>query len=249
MSRTPAATAHILSTIVDDVVNAMDLRSAFTLSHSYSGRPEADDKNDDDNEDDNDGDEEDNEDDDTGGTDDSSPDKDIKDPDKKRLSDEAAKYRNQAKQAAKERDKFAAELKKHEDGKKSENERLEGDLKAANEKVSKLEGQLKTNSVELAFFKSGAAAGFKSASTALRLLDLDGIEPDEDGEVDVEEIKKRADALGKKEAYLLKDGDEEDLGEDEGQPSGRSTNGKKKSKDDLTAAKLAQKYPALRDRV
>lgn len=251
MSRMPAATVSVLKLIVDDVVNDMDLRSAFLPTFTMSGRPDGDgdgdDNEEDDSEDDSGEDDDSNDDDDASGAKSKSQ-KDVKDPEKKRLHEEAGKHRNAAKVAAKERDALAVKLKEYEDKDKSEVEKLQGDLKSAQDDNKALRETTKTQGVRLAFFESGAASQFKNAGTALRLLDLDGIEPDDEGVVDADEIKKRAKALGEKEPYLLKDGDEGDLGEDEGQPSGKSTNGKKKSKGDLDRAKLEDKYPALRGR-
>jgi hypothetical protein len=175
-----------------------------------------------------------------------SEDKDVKDPEKKRLSDEAAKHRTEKKVAEQERDTALAKLKEYEDQNKSELEKAQRDAKEFKEKVTKLETKVSDMVVKLAFFESGSAALFKNAATGLRLIDLDGVTVDDDGKVDVKAIKAKAEALLKEQPYLAADGDSSgSAGETGSEASGRANNGKKdSSKVDYEA--LAKKFPALR---
>jgi hypothetical protein len=247
MSQTPAATTSEIVAIVDGIVNSFDLRSAFHLVPV--GRPDGDEDEDDELDSGSGAEAGGDEGEDVTSGDGSQPGDDIKDPEKKRLHDEAAKHRMAARTAVLERDELAKKLKEYEDKDKSELEKAQRDLKDEQAARQALEAQVQTLSVKLAFFESGAAAQFRNSETALRLLDLKDLKPNEEGEVDSKEIKARAEALGKEQPYLLKDEDDSGLGEGDGQASGRSTQGTRSSKKDLDRAKLAEKYPALRDRV
>lgn len=172
---------------------------------------------------------------------------DIKDPDKKRLADEAAKHRTTAKA---ERDRAnAAEkrLRELEDKDKSDLEKAQRDLTEAQAQVDKLTATVSAQAVRLAFFESGAGALFKNPAKALKLLDLDDLKPNEDGEIDAKEVKARADALLKTDGYLAADGSN-DGGDDK--PGGSPNNGRKNRGKDSEASrqKLVSKFPALASR-
>jgi len=221
-----------------------DLRFAFASAVPWAGRPDGDDDGsgtgtgegtDSDNDDDasgaeGEGSEE------TGG--------EIKDPDKKRLSDEAAAHRNRAKAEKERADKLAAELKTLQDKDKSELEKAQRDLAELKPKLDAANATIKAQAVRLAFFESGAAKQFKSTTLVLKNLDLDGIEVDDEGNVDTKIIKAKADAFLKEHPYLA--ADEEHSGGAGGETaSGRPNNGKK-SKDQVDYEALAKKFPALR---
>lgn len=168
----------------------------------------------------------------------------VKDPDKKRLSDEAAKHRNAAKAEKERADKLAAELKSLTDKDKSELEKAQRDLAELKPKLDAANATIKQQAVKLAFFDSGAAAQFKSTTLVLKNLDLDGIEVDDEGNVDAKVIKAKADAFLKEHPYLAAD-EEHSGGAGGDSASGRPNNGKK-SKDQVDYDALAKKFPALR---
>lgn len=171
----------------------------------------------------------------------------IKDPEKKRLSDEAAAHRNRAKTEKERADKAEAELRKITDKDKSELELKTREAAEATERATKAEARALEMSVELAFFKSGVAGRLEDPSDALRLLDLDDIKPDDDGKVDTKAIQTRVEDLLKKKPYLARKSDGDDGGA--GQNGGSPNNGRRKTKDEASAAKLKEKYPALASRV
>lgn len=228
-----------------------DLRFAFASAVPWASRPEGDGEggtgagtgeggSTDDGKNDDDG---------TGGTGDGETGSEetggeIKDPDKKRLSDEAAAHRNRAKAEKERADKLAAELKALTDKDKSELEKAQRDLAELKPKLDAALATIKDQAVQLAFFESGAAAQFKNATLARKNLDLDGIEIDDDGNVDAKAIKAKADALLKEHPYLAADG-EHSGGAGGDTASGRPNNGKK-SKDQVDYEALAKKFPALR---
>lgn len=238
-----------ITAILDALYPRFDLRSAWDdlrFSTALAPGEDGDEGNDDgdgENDDDN------GEDDANSGGDGEGDTKDIKDPDKKRLSDEAARYRRELRDAQTKLSEETAKIQEIEDKDKGANEVLERKLTEATASLTKAQDTLKSQAIRLAFFESGAAAQFRNSSTALRLLrdDLTDIEVDEDGQADTKAIKEAADALLKAEPYLGRGEDDGDGSDDDsGEPSGRPTNGKRKSKDDLNAEALAKKYPALR---
>lgn len=220
---------------------------------------------------DDDQDDDDNDDDDTGGDggddDDESDDGDDEDEDDdksnkskesrriKELSDENARWRVKFRKRGERITELESEIEKLKKGKpKSGNEDKDDDasgdddkdseLKAENEK---LKAQLVSQQIRQEFNDlvtgSDAVAKFKNPKTAFRLLDLDDVEIDEDGDITGldEAIKK----LAKSDPYLLdtgkKDEDDEDDDKSTGQPTGR-----KRGKGNPNRDKLLDKYPALR---
>lgn len=230
---------------LNEVLRSLDLRSAFerTIPVAYDGG----------NGEDNDEEEDDGTEDETTDPGGDSGGDNVKDPDKKKLHDEAAKYRNQAKKVQKQLDDLKAErekeLREADDAKKSDLEKAQRDLNEANERISKLEATSAIQSAELQFFKSGAAAQFQDPADALKFLDLKSLEKDDDGVITPKAMKEAADELLKSKSYLgRKPGDGEEGSEEEPptMPSGRETNGtKKKSADRAT---LEKKFPALQGR-
>lgn len=171
---------------------------------------------------------------------------DIKDPEKKRLSDEAAKYRTERNDMKAELDEARKRLKEIDDADKSELEKAQSDLADAQAETDKLRTQVRDQAIELAFFTSGAASLFKNAATARRLMDLDSLKVDEDGKVDDKAVKKMAEDLLKSEPYLAASEGEGSSGDKEG---GSPSNRRRKSGDDASKEKLKAKYPALASRV
>jgi len=250
-SHKPAATALELHATVDDVLNAtgvhpFDLRSAFEFS--VVSRPEGgddDDKDDDDQGTDNgDGG---NDDDDASGDDGDTGDA-LKDPEKKRLHDEAAKYRNERNTLKQELSELQKKQRELEDAEKTELQKAQRDLEEVTKRADTAEAKLADANVELAFFKCGVAGQFRDPADALRFMDLKDIKVDDDGKVPTKDIKKAAEDLLKEKPYLGR-GDDDDSGDKGGstQASGRQTNGRKGDQDADKAA-LAKKYPALQGR-
>lgn len=248
MSRIPSGnTTEIEAMLALLYPPKFDLRSAFEAALTPAGMPDDDDAGNGDEGEGDEGDDDGSSGDGSGSSGDGDDGKGVKDPDKKRLSEEAAKHRIAAKTAQKELDKANVRLKELEDKDKSEVDKLKSDLEAA---TKKLEQQLELNkkaAIKLAFYDCGAADLFRNPATALKLLDTDDIEIDDDGEVDSKEIKKRADALIKEEKYLAKNAEGEGAG-DGNPPSGGTNNGRKGGKADLEKEALKKKFPALQHR-
>lgn len=173
---------------------------------------------------------------------------DIKDPERKRLSDEAARYRNTSKAEKERADAAEKRLRELEDKDKSELEKAQRDLQEATSTIEKQDKVIGRLALEVAFYTSGAVGMFRDAEDARRMIDLSDLKPDEEGNFDKAEIKKRCDDLVKAKPYLAPtDGSD---GEGERQPGGTPSNGRRKTgkEAEATKAKLQSKFPALASR-
>lgn len=185
----------------------------------------------------------------TGGAGGSDP---VKDPDKKRLSDEAAKYRNERNAAKKELEDAQKRLREIDDASKSELEKAQRDLTEATEKLDRIESTSTVQARKLAFYESGASGLFKNPRHALQLLDLSDLNLNDEGEFDTEEVKKKADQLLKESPYLGVDSESDDTGDtgSGGNPTGGAPrNGRRKKEEEARQAALRKKFPALGQRV
>jgi hypothetical protein len=170
---------------------------------------------------------------------------DVKDPEKKKLHEEAAQWRIKHKDAEAQLTELQKQLRSFEDKDKTELDKAVRDrdeFKAALEKANDI---IKQQAIKLAFFESGASAQFKNPATALKLLDLGDVKIEDDGTVDKEAVKKKADSLLKAEPYLSQDGSDSGSGNSGNQSSGRPANGRK-SDEGLKLEELQKKFPALR---
>lgn len=228
----------------------------------------------DDDADDDDNDDNDDDDDDDGDDDDDDDDEDDEDEKAKRkpsaekrrireLIAESTKHRKRASERGRRIAELEAEIAKLSKGTKAKGKDDEDDsdeddseaaeLKAQNEK---LQERLVTQTLRTEFtdLTTGpkALAQFKNPKAAFRLLDLDDVEIDDDG--DIIGLDDAIKALAKSEPYLLvdkaKDEDDEDEDDDEDKPRRRRTGtpagGSKRKKGNPNRDKLVSKYPALR---
>lgn len=253
-----------------------DIEGLLALNRQHFGgfvmvKREDDDADDDADDDDDDSDDDDDDDDDED-DDDADDDKGSKSLSQKlkaknraieRLNNESAKHRKQAVQRGRriaELEAEVAQLKKGSKakGKDDEDDSNEDDSEAArlkeeNEKLQQrvVQSTLRTEFTDLTTGPK-ALAEFKNPKAAFRLLDLDDVEIDDDG--DIIGLDEAIKALAKSEPYLLvskddeKDDDEDD--DDEDKPRRRRTGtpagGSKRKKGNPNREKLVSKYPALR---
>lgn len=174
----------------------------------------------------------------------------VKDPDKKRLSDEAAKYRKERNAAKKELEDAQKRLKEIDDASKSDLEKAQRDLTEAQTKLADIEARDTVKARKLAFYESGAAGRFKNPKHALQLLDLSDLELNDEGEYDEAEVKKRVDALLKESPYLGADSDDGEGSGGSGSGSGgEPRNPRKRKESEAKTAALQKKFPALAQRV
>lgn len=171
---------------------------------------------------------------------------------------QAKRYRLALRAAEKERDDLSTRLKALEDKDKPTDEVVKRDLEEARSKADKLAEKMRTQNIELAFFKSNTVDWVDPAD-ALRLIDLDDIEVDDDGTVDPKALRAALKDLAKRKPHLVKpvkptesedDDDDEDDEEDERpRRSARTTNTKRRgSRGSGNRAALEKQFPVLRGR-
>lgn len=233
-----------VASLLELVEPMFDLRRAFDLALSPVGRPD-DDEDDDDTDD---------EDDDTSGDDTDDEDfnrKDrVNDPERQRLSREAAKYRNRAKEERKQREELEHRLKELED-KDNDDElaKTRRDLEEAQEASSKATAELGATLLRAAFAEGQLEHGrFKDQDYGLFLLGKNEDIEVEDGEViGMDDWLK--DLAERKPELFVSSGDDtgdEDEEDDERSDSGKTSSRKKKKGLDEQA--LKDKFPALANR-
>lgn len=235
---------------MDRVLDPFDLASMFrNLSVNVWAAPDDDDEGADD--DDEDGDDEEGSG--TGGTG-SDDDKPVDDPEKKRLSDEAAKWRRLRREERLEREKAEARVKELEGKDASEAEKLQADLEAATAKVTTLTSQVSEFAREVAISRGASGKNIADLDYLGHLLDKEKVEYlDEDGEI--ADLSDAIEALLKKKPSLAAtgggdadDSDDDDDTDDDAKTksTGKRTDGKGKgNKNGLDAAALQAKFPAL----
>ncbi len=155
----------------------------------------------------------------------------VADPDKKRLSDEAARYRR-------ERNELRAQVEEL-------TRKVEG--KQTNDNY---ERTIRSLRLELAWERAATAAHISDIEAAWRLAadDLAGVKV-EDGKVDTERLRQIVDHVAQRYPYLTDDyapGDPNVVTATS--PSGRPMNGKKESNVGTDRRVLEKRFPALRRR-
>ena len=179
-------------------------------------------------------------------------DKSKADPRIKELSDENAKWRVKFRKRGERITELEAEnekLRKGDSPKKDEDKddtsgaAADSAIKTENEELKQ---RLAAQAIRQEFndLVSGdkALAKFANPKTAFRLLDLDEVEIDEDGDITGLDVAIKA--LAKSDPYLLAKASKDD--DDEGGPAGQPTGGRGKGKGNPNRDKLLDKYPALR---
>lgn len=169
---------------------------------------------------------------------------------------QAARYRVRAREAEKRAEDAEARIKALEDKDKPKDEVTTRELNEAREKAAKLEEKARTQTLELAFFRSNTVDWVDPAD-ALKLVDLDDVDVDEDGTVDAKALRVALKDLAKRKPHLVKpakptesdDDDDEDDEEEDERPrrSAPARNGRRKgSKGTSDRAALEKKFPVLR---
>jgi len=158
----------------------------------------------------------------------------------KELSQENAKRRAKNKELQAQLDKLQKDLKQFTDKDKSEVEKTSErarELETAYEELAvKYEALRKRNAV-----LSQTKYQFKNPDLAMKLVDLDGVEFDDDGTASG--LDKVLDALKKSDPYLFKDGTEGSSSEEQPPKTGEAP--QRKDKATVNREALLKKYPAL----
>lgn len=173
---------------------------------------------------------------------------------KSRPERQAARYRTRLRAKEKEVETLNARLKALEDKDKPAEEVTKREAAEAKEKADKLSAKLRSQTLELAFFKANTI-DWADPADALKLVDLDEVDVDEDGTVDAKALRLALRDLAKRKPHLVKkskaepDDDDDEDDEDDEPRSRRSAprmNGRRKGKGQTPSrADLAKKFPVL----
>lgn len=173
---------------------------------------------------------------------------------------QAARYRTQLRDEQRKNREMADRLKALEDKDKKPDEIVSRDLAEATARADKAEGEIKTLTAQLAFFRTGGV-DWIDPGDAFALAEREGLFDDvidDSGTVDARELRKGLRDLAKRKPHLVKatedpkargrktaDDDDED---DEEEPrSTRPMNGRRRGKGNTgpTRAELAKQFPVL----
>lgn len=165
---------------------------------------------------------------------------------------QAARYRTQLREEQKRNRDMAARLKALEDKDKKPDEIVSRDLEEARTKADRLEADNRSKTLRLAFFESNTVDWVDPAD-ALKLVDLDEVDVDDDGTVDAKALRVALKDLARRKPHLVKKPKTESLDDDKddnGQSSGRTAgtmNGKRRGQTGSGKSRedLAKKFPVL----
>jgi len=154
------------------------------------------------------------------------------------------KERNLRKKEERERKALAKRIEDFDNKEKSETDKAKEDASKAESKALRLAAALKTTAVDNAIIKSAQKLKFRDIDDALKLVDREAIDIDQDEEdpsnidLDEESVKSALETLAKTKPHLiLADGQED--------KSGSKFAGSRKSQKDMDEDALIDKFPAL----
>lgn len=164
---------------------------------------------------------------------------------------QAARYRTQLREAQKQLAELQAAIKKRDDADKPADELMKRDLSEAREMVKNTQTQLHSLRVENAFLRANDVQ-WNDPEDALKLIDLDEVEVDDDGTVDARQLRRALRDLARRKPHLVKkstSGRHEDQDDDEEQSSksGSTMNGTRRGSRNQVADRkaLAKRFPVL----
>lgn len=166
---------------------------------------------------------------------------------------QAAKYRTERNALRTTLAEVQAELKAIRDKDKKPEELTSEELKSAQKKADRLAEESRTIKLENAFLRANVV-DWVDPEDALRLVDLDEVDIDEDGTVDRKALRSALRDLAKRKPHLVKkpkvsdpaDDEDDDDDEPRSRRSARTVNGKRKGdRGKVDRASLAKDFPVL----
>lgn len=154
------------------------------------------------------------------------------------------KERRAAKQAQRDLKAALKRLDELDNKEKSESEKAKDEATKAAQKAEKLAKRLKTTAVDNAIIKLGGKLKFRDIDDALKLIDRDSIEVDQDDDdpsdisIDEGSVETALKELAKKKPHLI-------VAEGQEDKSGSKFNGRKQSQKEIDEEELRSRYPAL----
>jgi hypothetical protein len=181
------------------------------------------------------------------------------DPKVARASRQAAKYRTQLRESQKQNAELEARLRAIENKDRKPEEIASEELTTERVKAEKLAARNRELTLQNAFLASNVV-DWVDPEDALRLVDLEDVEIDDDGTVDRKALRAALRDLARRKPHLVKskakpsgkadeDDDEDDDADQGSRRSAAPMNGKRKgSRETTDRAALAKKFPALQRR-
>lgn len=158
--------------------------------------------------------------------------------------DELARTRTRMKAADQRAATAERALQEIKDKDKPELERAQNRVKELEPALESAQSAIRDLRLRVAFLSDNTYS-WHDPEDALRLVDMDGVEIDDDGKV--VGLKNALKALATTKKHLVKAEKDSDEDEDESEPSGSQRNGKRKGEQKVSSREaLAKKYPALR---
>jgi hypothetical protein len=181
--------------------------------------------------------------------------KDDEDEDDKptRPERQAARYRVALREEQKKTADLAARLQAIEDKDKKPDEIVQREATEAKERAAKLADKVRSQNLRLAFYESNTIE-WADPADALKLVDLDEVDVDEDGNVDAKALRLALKDLAKRKPHLVKkpkaapEDDDDDEEDDDEEPRSKRTAppmNRRKTRKAPTRAELAKKFPVL----
>lgn len=183
-------------------------------------------------------------------------DEDDEEDDEKFLrSQEAMRYRRRLRAAEAEKADLAKRLKALEDKDKPAEEVVTRDLTKAQSTIDSQSETIRSLRLQTAFLTANTVE-WHDPEDALAMVDLSGVDVDDDGTVDRRALRAALRDLARRKPHLVKtkpaakskkDDDDEEEDEDQGSRRTATMNGRRKgSRQAADRAALAKKFPALR---
>jgi hypothetical protein len=160
---------------------------------------------------------------------------------------QAARYRVQLREAEKREAALAQRLKAIEDKDKAPDEIAERDKSEAERKAAALAEKNRSLTIENAFFKANDV-NWVDPADALRLVDLDDVEVDDDGTVDTKALRSALRDLAKRKPHLVKPkprAEDDDSDDDQGSSAPRMNGRRKGAGKTPSREDLAKRFPVL----
>jgi hypothetical protein len=165
---------------------------------------------------------------------------------------QAARYRTQLRAEQARTKALEERLQAIEDKDKKPDEIVQREANEAKERASKLADKVRSQNLRLAFYESNTIE-WADPADALKLVDLDEVDVDDDGTVDAKALRLALKDLAKRKPHLVKpkaapEDDEDDEDDDEEPRSKRTAptmNRRKNRVKAPTRADLAKKFPVL----
>lgn len=173
-----------------------------------------------------------------------SKDGDGKDKNTDNLKSALQKERQARKKLERESRADKKRLKEIDDAAKSDADKAKDDAAEANSKAQRLAVRLRDTAVDNVVIKLAATLKFRDPDDALKLIDRDLIEVEQDEddpaevEVDEDSVKKALEKLAKKKTHLI-------VAEGQGEKSGSKFSGGRKSQEEIDEDEMRRRYPAL----